>query len=87
MIFGQVCVNLKMFFFKSLLTNHTYTDNSSIISQLNPDVLRQIQPIFADLQLNVKLKLLLSFLHISRRNLDEVTYFKCIISIFLKFSF
>ncbi|KAJ6222398.1 hypothetical protein RDWZM_000943 [Blomia tropicalis] len=52
-------------------SNDLWSDNSSIISQLNPDVLRQIQPIFADLQLNVKLKLLLSFLHISRRNLDE----------------
>lgn len=48
------------------------TDNSSIVSQLNSTILRQIKNIFGELQPNVKQKLLLAFLHISRRNLDEV---------------
>lgn len=48
-------------------------DTCSIISQLNGDVLRNIKDCFDNLQSQVKLKLLLSFLHISRRNVDEVS--------------
>jgi len=44
----------------------------SISSQLNPEVLRNIKDCFMDLQTQVKLKLLLSFFHIPRRNIDEV---------------
>jgi len=47
-------------------------DTCSIISQLNGDVLRNIRDCFVDLQSQVKLKLLLSFLHISRRSVEEV---------------
>lgn len=52
-------------------TNDLWSDNSSIISQLNKEILRQIKDCFSELQNNVKLKLLLTFLHISRRNLEE----------------
>lgn len=45
---------------------------SSICSQLNKEVLRNIKEVFTDLQTQVKLKLLLSFFHIPRRLLDEV---------------
>lgn len=44
----------------------------SICSQLNAEVLRNIKDCFPDLQTQVKLKLLLSFFHIPRRNVDEV---------------
>lgn len=45
---------------------------SSICSQLNKEVLRNIKEVFTDLQQHVKLKLLLSFFHIPRRLMDEV---------------
>lgn len=45
---------------------------SSICSQLNKEVLRNIKEVFTDLQTQVKLKLLLSFFHIPRRLVDEV---------------
>ncbi|XP_020286793.1 negative elongation factor A isoform X2 [Pseudomyrmex gracilis] len=44
---------------------------SSICSQLNAEVLRNIKDCFPDLQTQVKLKLLLSFFHIPRRNVEE----------------
>lgn len=46
--------------------------NGSICSQLNKEVLRNIKDCFPDLQTQVKLKLLLSFLHIPRRLVEEV---------------
>lgn len=46
--------------------------NGSICSQLNKEVLRNIKECFPDLQTQVKLKLLLSFLHIPRRLVEEV---------------
>ncbi|KAL5282408.1 NELFA family protein [Megaselia abdita] len=45
--------------------------SSSICSQLNKEVLRNIKDCFSDLQTQVKLKLLLSFFHIPRRCVDE----------------
>lgn len=44
----------------------------SICSQLNPEVLKNIQECFVELQTQVKLKFLLSFFQFSRRNLEEV---------------
>jgi len=41
------------------------------VSQLNTDILVKIQHCFQDLQPQVKLKLLLSFFHIPRRNLEQ----------------
>jgi len=50
--------------------------NGSICSQLNKEVLRNIKECFPDLQTQVKLKLLLSFLHIPRRLVEEVNEIK-----------
>jgi negative elongation factor A len=47
--------------------------SGSIAGQFNKEVLTQIKEIFPDLQTQVKLKLLLSFFHIPRRCIDEVT--------------
>ena len=55
-------------------TNDTWS-SATICSQLNPDVLRNIKDCFPDLQTQVKLKLLLSFFQIPRRNVDEVISF------------
>lgn len=49
---------------------------SSICSQLNQERLINIQQCFHTLQPHVKVKLLLSFLHLRRRNLEEVTIFR-----------
>lgn len=43
----------------------------TIISQLNKEKLRNIRNCFIDLQPQVKLKLLLSFVHIAKRNVEE----------------
>lgn len=43
----------------------------TIVFQLNQEKLRNIRDCYADLQPQVKLKLLLSILHISRRNVEE----------------
>ncbi|KAG5319618.1 NELFA factor, partial [Pseudoatta argentina] len=51
-------------------SNDSWT-GSSICSQLNAEVLRNIKDCFPDLQTQVKLKLLLSFFHIPRRNVEE----------------
>jgi len=60
-------------------SNDSWT-GSSICSQLNAEVLRNIKDCFPDLQTQVKLKLLLSFFHIPRRNVEEV---KCFLSILI----
>ncbi|XP_013790703.1 negative elongation factor A-like isoform X1 [Limulus polyphemus] len=52
-------------------TSNDLWSGGSICSQLNQDVLRNIRECFIELQSQVKLKLLLSFLHIPRRNVDE----------------
>lgn len=54
-----------------LSSDDIWSDKSSIISQLNADMLTTIKSCFTELQLNVKLKLLLSFLHLPKRNLDD----------------
>lgn len=48
--------------------------SGSICSQLNKEVLRNIKECFADLQTQVKLKLLLSFFQIPRRSVTMVTF-------------
>ncbi|XP_054712532.1 negative elongation factor A-like [Uloborus diversus] len=52
-------------------TSNDLWSGGSICSQLNQDVLKNIRECFLDLQSQVKLKLLLSFLHIPRRNVEE----------------
>lgn len=54
-------------------TNDTWI-SGSICTQLTSDVLRNIKDCFPDLQTQVKLKLLLSFFHIPRRNIAEVKF-------------
>ena len=54
----------------------TSTDSwagGSICSQLNSEVLKNIQECFVELQTQVKLKFLLSYFQLSRRNLEEVS--------------
>nr|CAD7575334.1 unnamed protein product [Timema californicum] len=51
-------------------SNDSWT-GGSICSQLNSEVLRNIKDCFPELQTQVKLKLLLSFFHIPRRNVEE----------------
>ncbi|KAK9737607.1 hypothetical protein QE152_g10626 [Popillia japonica] len=51
-------------------SNDSWT-GGSICGQLNAEVLRNIKDCFPDLQTQVKLKLLLSFFHIPRRNIEE----------------
>lgn len=58
------------------ISNDSWT-GGSICSQLNAEVLRNIKDCFPDLQTQVKLKLLLSFFHIPRRNLEEVCLYLC----------
>lgn len=53
-----------------------WINGGSICSQLNKEVLRNIKEVFTDLQTQVKLKLLLSFFHIPRRLIDEVSKFR-----------
>lgn len=40
---------------------------------INQELLTEIPSCFVDLQISTKLKLLLSFLHLTKRNLDQVT--------------
>lgn len=69
-------------------SNDSWT-GGSICSQLNAEVLRNIKDCFPDLQTQVKLKLLLSFFHIPRRNVDEVClslyFFTCFFFLQLNF--
>jgi len=51
-------------------SNDSWT-GGSIVSQLTPDILKKIRNCFQDLQPQVKLKLLLSFFHIGRKNLEQ----------------
>lgn len=66
----------------------TSTDSwagGSICSQLNPEVLKNIQECFVELQTQVKLKFLLSFFQFSRRNLEEVSGPVFLLLLFLSF--
>ena len=54
-------------------TSNDMWSGASICSQLNQEVLENIKDCFPDLQSQVKLKLILSFLHIPRRNVTEVS--------------
>ena len=62
--------NWRYFFCLVGTSNDSWT-GGSIVAQLNPDRLVNIQHCFQDLQPQVKLKLLLSFFHIPRRNLEQ----------------
>lgn len=63
----------QVYAFDLIISDLWINGGSSICSQLNKEVLRNIKEAFTDLQTQVKLKLLLSFFHISRRLIDEVS--------------
>ncbi|KAG9508972.1 Negative elongation factor A, partial [Fragariocoptes setiger] len=52
------------------LASNDQWSGKTIVSQLNQELLRNIRDCFADLQQQVKLKLLLSFMHIAGRNVE-----------------
>lgn len=59
---------------QKLGTSNDLWSGGSICSQLNQDVLKNIRDCFGILQSQVKLKVLLAFLHIPRRNVEEVCH-------------
>jgi len=63
--------DISLWLHNKLGTSNDSWTSGSICSQLNSDVLRNIKECFPDLQTQVKLKLLLSFFHIPRRNVEE----------------
>uniref|UniRef100_A0A8D8QBK1 Negative elongation factor A n=2 Tax=Cacopsylla melanoneura TaxID=428564 RepID=A0A8D8QBK1_9HEMI len=63
--------DISLWLHNKLGTSNDSWTSGSICSQLNPEVLKNIKDCFPDLQTQVKLKLLLSFFHIPRRNMDE----------------
>lgn len=65
--------NTSLWLHNKLGTSNDSWISGSICSQLNKEVLRNIKECFPDLQTQVKLKLLLSFFHIPRRLVEEVT--------------
>lgn len=67
--------NVSLWLHNKLGTSNDSWISSSICSQLNKDVLKQIKDCFPDLQTQVKIKLLLAFFHIPRRLVEEVRKF------------
>lgn len=65
--------DISLWLHNKLGTSNDSWTGGSICSQLNSEVLRNIKDCFPDLQTQVKLKLLLSFFHIPRRNVEEVS--------------
>lgn len=63
--------DISLWLHNKLGTSNDSWTSGSICSQLNSEVLRNIKDCFPDLQTQVKLKLLLSFFHIPRRNVEE----------------
>jgi len=63
-------VDTSLWLHNKLGTSNDSWTGGSIVSLLNTDKLVQINACFMDLQPQVKLKLLLSFFHIGRRNLE-----------------
>ncbi|XP_043210227.1 negative elongation factor A-like isoform X1 [Amphibalanus amphitrite] len=60
-----------LWLYNKLGTSNETWIGGSICSQLNATVLRNIQECFMELQTQVKLKLLLTFLHIPRKHIEE----------------
>ena len=65
--------DIALWLHNKLGTSSDTWSEGSICSQLNLDVLRNIKECFMELQTQVKLKLLLSFFHIPKRNVEEVS--------------
>ena len=64
--------DISLWLHNKLGTSSDTWSEGSICAQLNVDVLRNIKECFVELQTQVKLKLLLSFFHIPKRNVEEV---------------
>lgn len=64
--------DISLWLHNKLGTSADTWSEGSICSQLNVEVLRNIKECFVELQTQVKLKLLLSFFHIPKRNVEEV---------------
>lgn len=58
-------------------TSNDQWSGRTIVSQLSQDKLRSIRDCFSDLQPQVKLKLLLSIIHIAKRNVEEWRHELC----------
>lgn len=65
--------DIALWLYNKLGTSSDTWSEGSICSQLNIDVLRNIKECFMDLPTQIKLKLLLSFFHIPKRNVEEVS--------------
>ncbi|XP_066972978.1 negative elongation factor A-like [Macrobrachium rosenbergii] len=63
--------DISLWLHNKLGTSADTWSEGSICSQLNVEVLRNIKECFVELQTQVKLKLLLSFFHIPKRNVEE----------------
>ncbi|KAK4292425.1 hypothetical protein Pmani_034805 [Petrolisthes manimaculis] len=63
--------DISLWLHNKLGTSSDTWSEGSICAQLNVDVLRNIKECFVELQTQVKLKLLLSFFHIPKRNVEE----------------
>ncbi|KAK7071218.1 hypothetical protein SK128_001675 [Halocaridina rubra] len=63
--------DISLWLHNKLGTSSDTWSETSISSQLNVDVLRNIKECFVELQTQVKLKLLLSFFHIPKRNVED----------------
>ncbi|XP_021204471.1 negative elongation factor A isoform X1 [Bombyx mori] len=63
--------DISLWLHNKLGTSNDSWTSGSICSQLNAEVLKNIKDCFPELQPQVKLKLLLSFFHIPRRNVEE----------------
>ena len=68
---GSQSLEPSLWLHNKLGTSNDSWIGGSIVSQLSPDILVKIQHCFQDLQPQVKLKFLLSFFHIPRRNLEQ----------------
>ena len=69
--------DISLWLHNKLGTSNDSWTGGSICSQLNSEVLKNIKDCFPDLQTQVKLKLLLSFFHIPRRSVIEVSIVMC----------
>ncbi|XP_069182360.1 negative elongation factor A [Procambarus clarkii] len=63
--------DISLWLHNKLGTSADTWSEGSICAQLNVEVLRNIKECFVELQTQVKLKLLLSFFHIPKRNVEE----------------
>ena len=74
--------DISLWLHNKLGTSSDTWSEGSICSQLNIEVLRNIKECFVELQTQVKLKLLLSFFHLPKRNVEEVSEFVALSSKF-----